>query len=628
MGQSARQARQPGRRRACGAHRDRWPGHDLDRRRAAAARDHARDRQAGGGRKRAASRDRSMRPQAPADDARRPAPKTSPRCWPGSTACAKGSTATTKFSREIGLKNGNLRVDDLRTGKQWTFEKINFSVTRHGRGGIVFNLGSENEERPWRLTRRRRRRPATSGATSRSRRARCRRKDLLLAMRLDEGDFQADMPICRRDPRRNRRRRHCRRWSRAASSPRRARSATRRIEDASIEIDKAEITLDWDATRRSLVAAVPDRFGRKPLHAARPARGAAEPRTPWRLTLTGGTIVLGSPQSADEAPLVLNRILMRASSIPRRSASSSSRATSRQRRHASRCPAAWIFPPASRGCRRPGRHADDRQSRDEAHLAGLRRLQGAHLGDGQCSGRRRVERLDDRGQCADRNVEGGRAADPRRRPVGRDRQRNATRASRSPACRRSAKPISTTRITGRNVRDQRRARRWSNLHPAASSSVTNGVFEIPDTHPKAPPARARFRIDGPVAGGGRTAGAGPVARSLRHCRSIRRPAAAMSAGRCRVGCRSSSDLPQERAQLRHQRSTVSNFAADKMVMGQKVEAQTLKVAANNQGYQIKGDVRINGTPAALEYRKARNDGRCRSARAGRARRGRARAARL
>jgi hypothetical protein len=36
-----------------------------------------------------------------------------------------------------------------------------------------------------------------------------------------------------------------------------------------------------------------------------------EPGLPWRLIVTGGSIVLGSPQ-ADEAPLVLNRILMRA----------------------------------------------------------------------------------------------------------------------------------------------------------------------------------------------------------------------------------------------------------------------------------------------------------------------------
>src|SRR6202166_2618276 len=48
---------------------------------------------------------------------------------------------------------------------------------------------------------------------------------------------------------------------------------------------------------------------------------------------------------------------------------------------------------------------------------------------------------------------------------------------------------------------------------------------------------------------------------------------------------------------------LSGFAADKLVMNQKLEASTLKVVANNQGYQVKGDVKINGQPASLDYRK-------------------------
>jgi hypothetical protein len=43
-------------------------------------------------------------------------------------------------------------------------------------------------------------------------------------------------------------------------------------------------------------------------------------------------------------------------------------------------------------------------------------------------------------------------------------------------------------------------------------------------------------------------------------------------------------------------------------MGQKVEAATLHVAANNMGYWIKGDVKLNGIPAALDYRKPRGEG--------------------
>ena len=38
-------------------------------------------------------------------------------------------------------------------------------------------------------------------------------------------------------------------------------------------------------------------------------------------------------------------------------------------------------------------------------------------------------------------------------------------------------------------------------------------------------------------------------------------------------------------------------------MNQKLEANALKVIANNAGYQVKGDVKINGQAASLDYRK-------------------------
>src|SRR5205814_7028208 len=48
---------------------------------------------------------------------------------------------------------------------------------------------------------------------------------------------------------------------------------------------------------------------------------------------------------------------------------------------------------------------------------------------------------------------------------------------------------------------------------------------------------------------------------------------------------------------------LSGFSADKLVMNQKLEANSLKIVASNQGYQVKGDVKINGQPATLDYRK-------------------------
>ena len=48
---------------------------------------------------------------------------------------------------------------------------------------------------------------------------------------------------------------------------------------------------------------------------------------------------------------------------------------------------------------------------------------------------------------------------------------------------------------------------------------------------------------------------------------------------------------------------LTGFAADKLVMNQKLEANALKIVASNAGYQVRGDVKINGQQASLDYRK-------------------------
>ncbi len=51
----------------------------------------------------------------------------------------------------------------------------------------------------------------------------------------------------------------------------------------------------------------------------------------------------------------------------------------------------------------------------------------------------------------------------------------------------------------------------------------------------------------------------------------------------------------------------TNFSADHLIMGQRLDAAALHVTANPQGFQFKGDVKIAGAPANLEYRQARSD---------------------
>src|SRR4051812_26346098 len=51
---------------------------------------------------------------------------------------------------EIGLKNGNLVVDDQQRGNKWTFENISLSMRRPSGGGVAVSLGEEGA-RPWSL---------------------------------------------------------------------------------------------------------------------------------------------------------------------------------------------------------------------------------------------------------------------------------------------------------------------------------------------------------------------------------------------------------------------------------------------------------------------------------------------
>ena len=96
--------------------------------------------------------------------------------------------------RELGLKNGNLTVNDERTGKRWTFRDISLSVERARSGGVEVTIGSDNAERPWGMT-------ASIVPTGNGYRKidlearRVAASDLLLASRFGDGNAQFDMPL-------------------------------------------------------------------------------------------------------------------------------------------------------------------------------------------------------------------------------------------------------------------------------------------------------------------------------------------------------------------------------------------------------------------------------------------------
>ena len=107
---------------------------------------------------------------------------------------------------ELGLKNGNLIVDDQRSGKQWTFQDINLSLTRPKAGSVALTVSSDDTERPWLL-----RAAITQGERGRRivdiETKRLPAKDLMLAMRLGDGHSSRTFR-CRRASARRSARRH------------------------------------------------------------------------------------------------------------------------------------------------------------------------------------------------------------------------------------------------------------------------------------------------------------------------------------------------------------------------------------------------------------------------------------
>src|SRR5215467_8265537 len=208
---------------------------------------------------------------------------------------------------EVGLKSGNLVVDDHRNGQQSRFENIHLSLTRPRAGALEFELGSEDATRPWLVLASIK--PGSDGARTVDLEARkVLLKDLLLALRVDGGQIDTDA--------------HVSTMLRAEfAQDGTPQFASGRIlvgpgsfidvgdPQAMIAIDRAEMQLDWNATRRVLAMPFQIVSGGTRLTLMAQAEAPQDPGGIWALNLSGGSMVL-APTSPGDEPLNLNRILV------------------------------------------------------------------------------------------------------------------------------------------------------------------------------------------------------------------------------------------------------------------------------------------------------------------------------
>jgi len=491
-------------------------------------------------------------------------------------------------------------VEDLRNGQQSKFEKINLSLTRLSAGEVVLRISSDNPDRPWVLLAGVK--PLGEGRRAVSIEARkIMMRDLLLALRLGDGQVDSDLPLSvslRAELARD-------------GAPQMASGqvligagtitdATDR--DSHVAIDRAELTVDWDASRHTFAAPFQIVSGANRITLVARAEAPQEAGGSWALGLTGGSIVLG-PLAAEDDQLLLNRIAVLGHYDPGKRLLNIDHADVAGKDVAVAASGYVDFstsdPRLVIGA--AGRNmtaATFKQMWQVFINTAVRNWALEHLLAGS------VERVE---VATNAPLSVFKAGGP---PVPDDGLSVEITTSGT-----VVKPVESlpairdadiiTRVSGRNVVISL-GRGVVDLPSGRRLTIANGVFEIPDSQVKKPPARARMRVEGPV----------PAAAELLAMDRLREasgspldPAGSKGAVTAQVtlGLAIDPDMPKGSVNY-NVVADIANFSVDHFMMAQRIEAQTLRVTANPQGYQARGDVRIGGMPAMVDYRKPRGDG--------------------
>jgi hypothetical protein len=509
--------------------------------------------------------------------------------------------------RELGLKNGNLIVDDQRNGKRWTFNRINVSLTRPAPGGVIFRLASDTPDRPWEFSAAMR--PLGEGSRAVGIEARhVSSRDLMLALRLNEGDIETDLPL---------------------SASVRAEIATDGTvqqlqgqvlaeegtivdhdgENISLKIDRADIRFNWDGRQRALIIPFQVQSGGTQFTLRAALEAPADQNGVWLFSMARGDpvidpVILAPVGKSDEEGFALNRVLVRAriDTVRRRVdldqgdfsridtrpsyniavAVTGSLDYSGAEPHLAFGVAATRMPMPVMKRMWPVLTAVHLREWVESHISGgiVERVViagNAPLPYFKANG----PRMADEGLSVDIETSGTTLRPLAEFPAIRDADLTAHITG-------AAATVSLGRGT-------------VEVTPGRKLSIASGVFEIPNTYVKPSPARASFRIDGTV----------PAAAALLASDALRDNvgiALDPASSRGTVAAQVTVNLLLGRDQAKNPATytitaDLTNFSADKMMMGQKVEASALRVTATTEGYQITGDVKINGTPATIDLSK-------------------------
>ncbi|MCK1639055.1 hypothetical protein IVA95_15950 [Bradyrhizobium sp. 157] len=493
---------------------------------------------------------------------------------------------------EIGLKNGNLIVDDQQRGNKWTFENISLSMRRPSGGGVAVSLG-EQGARPWSL------KvvvgPQQNGVRSVDLRAdKVPAANILLAMRVKDLTYSAELPLSG-ELKGELGRDGLPTYFRGKITAGAGNLIDSDTPDYPMPIDSAEMSVEWDSGRRVLVAPFKIISGSNRitlLGHLEPPNGAT---TEWQAGLSGGTILLAGTDN--EPPLIFNRIaiglkfdtdrkrvLLTQADISNGEIGIAGTGTIDYSGEA-RLQLGFAGTPMSASALKRMWPILIVPEVREWVIERIERGTLQRIEVGVNSPVRNLSRkgppIPDDGLAVTIVASGVTARPVDDMPAVRDADLKARVTGRT-----------ATVTIGQGIADTPGGRKIN---------ISDFTFEVPDMAPKPSPSRVKFRVDASV----------PAAAEILASDRISDLSGTLidpNASKGNVAATITLGMPVKGSMTKADTTytviaDLAGFAADKLVMNQKLESNTLKVLANNAGYQVKGDVKINGQPASLDYRK-------------------------
>ncbi len=499
---------------------------------------------------------------------------------------------------EIGIKNGVLVVDDQQRGSRTTFQSISVALRKPRNGGVELKVGEEGDK-PWSFSILIG--PPANGVRSIDMQVQqVSTETILLALRSTKSTYSADLPLTG-ELKGELGRDGLPTFFRGQLVADAGRITDSDTPDYPMKIDRLEMKLDWDSSRRVLVAPFQLISGANRLTLLAYLEPPNDRLPSWQLGFSGGTIVLAGAKG--EAPLIINRIAI------------SMRFDTENRR--------VILTQADLSNGELGIAGNGVVDYSTAEPRLTLGFAGTPMPVSALKQMWPILITPEVREWVIERVERGslqRIDIAVNSPV-----RNLSRSGPPIPDDGLSVNISGNGVTMRPVDDIPQLRdgdlrvrvtgRTANVSigqavvdtPAGRKlSISDLAFDVADMVPKPIPAKVRFRIEGPV----------PAAAEILASDRLNEFTGSTidpNSSKGNVSAVVTMAMPLKNALTKADTTYSMNvdlgaFSADKLVMNQKIEGNALKVIANNQGYQVRGDVKIAGQPATIDYRKPNGDG--------------------